>query len=255
MSQRSAAQHCHIDTPFCTIRKSHVTWNFAVPGPHSEEIRRCILLFLCTLVLMYSWRSRHGWREICTNQLGIPAYVSCLIWHPHRISPPPVKLGNVVCLIWPPPVKLGKPCLPNLASPAPLSNRWLAELLSGYETGHCRPRSTGRGLRVHSKRETRALHLFSLAVFLHKIMLQKAWRGKEIKPRCCWPAIFASILFSENEKGQRLHGLRRAVIVHAHCTCHEQRAMSKLNKRAGTGYHLSSDLFDSLRWAEISFLT
>ena len=49
MSQRSTAQHCHIDTPFCTIRKSHVTWNFAVPGPHSEEIRRCILLFLCTL--------------------------------------------------------------------------------------------------------------------------------------------------------------------------------------------------------------
>ena len=30
-------------------------------------------------------------------------------------------------------------------------NRWLAELFSGYETGHCgRPRSTGRGLRVHS---------------------------------------------------------------------------------------------------------
>ena len=49
MSQRSTAQHCHIDTPFCTIRKSHFTWNFAVPGPHSEEIRRCILLFLCTL--------------------------------------------------------------------------------------------------------------------------------------------------------------------------------------------------------------
>ena len=60
-------------------------------------------------------------------------------------------------------------------------NRRLAELLSGYETGHCgRPRSTGRGLRVHFKRETRALHLFSLAVFLHKIMLQKARRGKEI---------------------------------------------------------------------------
>ena len=49
MSQRSTAQHYHTDTPFCTIRKSHVTWNFAVPGPHSEEIRRCILLFLCTL--------------------------------------------------------------------------------------------------------------------------------------------------------------------------------------------------------------
>ena len=49
MSQRSTAQHYHTDTPFCTIRKSHVTWNLAVPGPHSEEIRRCILLFLCTL--------------------------------------------------------------------------------------------------------------------------------------------------------------------------------------------------------------
>ena len=49
MSQRSTAQHCHIETPFCTIRKSHVTWNFAVPAPHSEEIRRCTLLLLCTL--------------------------------------------------------------------------------------------------------------------------------------------------------------------------------------------------------------
>ena len=49
MSQRSTAQHYHTDTPFCTTRKSHVTWNFAVPVPHSEEIRRCILLFLCTL--------------------------------------------------------------------------------------------------------------------------------------------------------------------------------------------------------------
>ena len=53
MSQRSTAQHYHTDTPFCTIRKSHVTWNFAVPGPHSEEIRRCILLFLCTLAVVY----------------------------------------------------------------------------------------------------------------------------------------------------------------------------------------------------------
>ena len=37
--------------------------------------------------------------------------VVCLIW------PPPVKLGNAVCLIWPPPVKLGKPRLPSQASP------------------------------------------------------------------------------------------------------------------------------------------
>ena len=53
MSHRSTAQHCHIDTPVCTIRKSHVTWNFAVPGPHSEEIQCCILLFLCTLGVMH----------------------------------------------------------------------------------------------------------------------------------------------------------------------------------------------------------
>ena len=57
MSQRSTAQHCHINTPLCTIRKSHVTWNFAVPVLHSEEIRRCILLFLCTLGCMYLFSS------------------------------------------------------------------------------------------------------------------------------------------------------------------------------------------------------
>ena len=49
MSQRSTTQHCQIDTPFCTICKSHVTWNFAVPAPHGEEIRCCTLLFLSTL--------------------------------------------------------------------------------------------------------------------------------------------------------------------------------------------------------------
>ena len=31
------------------VQYAEVTWNFAVPVPHSEEIRRCILLFLCTL--------------------------------------------------------------------------------------------------------------------------------------------------------------------------------------------------------------
>ena len=84
-------------------------------------------------------------------------------------------------------------------------------------------------------------------------MLQKARRGKEIN-RGVVDQPFSHLYFSisENEKGQRLHGLRRAVIVHAHCTCHEQRAMSKLNKQAGTGYHLSSDFFDSLQRAEIS---
>ena len=89
-------------------------------------------------------------------------------------------------------------------------NRRLAELLSGYETGHCgRPRSTGRGLRVHFKRETRAL-LFSLWPFSSQNHAPKGPERKRNKPRCCWPAIFASLLFSENEKGQRVHGLRPA---------------------------------------------
>ena len=81
-------------------------------------------------------------------------------------------------------------------------NRRLAdlELLSGYETGHCgRPRSTGRGLRVHSKRETRAIHLFSLAVFFHKIMLQKARRGKEIN-RGVVDQLFSHLYFSAEMK-------------------------------------------------------
>ena len=52
MSQRSTAYY-HTDTPFCTQQKSHITWNFAVPVPHSEEIRQCILLFLCTLACMH----------------------------------------------------------------------------------------------------------------------------------------------------------------------------------------------------------
>ena len=51
MSQRSTAQHCQIDTQVCTIHKSHIAWNFAVPVPHREEIRRCILLFLCSLAV------------------------------------------------------------------------------------------------------------------------------------------------------------------------------------------------------------
>ena len=130
-----------------------------------------------------------------------------------------------------------------------IHNRRLAELLSGYEMGHCgRPRPTGRGLRVHFKRETRAFHLFSLAVFFIKSCSKRPGERKRNKPRCCWPAIFASILFSENEKGQRLHGLRHAII-HAHCTCHEQRAMSKLEQ---AGWDLSSDFFDSLQRAEKS---
>ena len=73
MSQQSTAQHCHIDTPFCTIRKSHVTWNFAVPAPHSEEIRRCILLFLCTL-------GETQWQEIHVRT-AIPEHVWSLSFH------------------------------------------------------------------------------------------------------------------------------------------------------------------------------
>ena len=78
MSQRSTAQHCHIYTPFCTIRKSHVTWNFAVPVPHSEEIRRCMLLFLCTLVttstplyLLYLFILFDLHRPVASKRLGI----------------------------------------------------------------------------------------------------------------------------------------------------------------------------------------
>ena len=128
--------------------------------------------------------------------------------------------------------------------------RWLAELLSGYEMGHCGRPAVGftyipNGKVVHS--------IFSLWPFSSVNYAPKGPERKRNKPRRCWPAIFASILFSEKEKGQRLCGLRRA-IVHAHCTCHEPRAMSKHHKRAETGYHFSSDLldfFDSLQRAEI----
>ena len=71
MSQRSVAQHYHTDTPFCTIRKSHVTWNFTVPVTHSEEIRRCILLFFCTLVallFLFIW----PWHDDAPNKLLQP---------------------------------------------------------------------------------------------------------------------------------------------------------------------------------------
>ena len=44
----------------------------------------------------------------------------------------------------------------------------------------------GRGLRVHSKRETRALHLFSLAFFFAKSCSKtKGPERKRNKPRCC----------------------------------------------------------------------
>ena len=56
--------------------------------------------------------------------------------------------------------------------------------------------------------------IFSLWPFSSENHAPKGPERKRNKPRCCWPVIFASILFSENEKGQRLHGRRRA-IVHA----------------------------------------
>ena len=82
--------------------------------------------------------------------------------------------------------------------------------------------------------------------FLHKTMLQKARRGKEIN-RGVVDQPFSHLYFSAKWKRPK------AAIVHSHCTCHKQRAMSKLNKRAGTGYHLSSDFFDSLQRAEKVF--
>ena len=89
MSQRSTAQHYHTDTPFCTIRKSHVTW------PHSEEIRRCILLFLCTLAISDPWCARSkGMFMTCgarapSNQLAGwgAARHHCGAGHESRINP------------------------------------------------------------------------------------------------------------------------------------------------------------------------
>ena len=56
--------------------------------------------------------------------------------------------------------------------------------------------------------------IFSLWPFSSENHAPKGPERKRNKPRCCWPAIFASIFFSENEKCQRLHG-RRCAIVHA----------------------------------------
>ena len=39
-------------------KKIHVTWNFAVPVPHSEEIWRCILLFFYTLDRSNQWKGK-----------------------------------------------------------------------------------------------------------------------------------------------------------------------------------------------------
>ena len=113
MSQRSAAQHWHIDTPFCTICKSHVTWNFAVPVPHTEEIRRCILLFLCTLAIV---THHHACMYVCTiTQVnlykGMPLYTcahhiavsSTCVPHCHTciVTTDSKGEGGVFCLFLP----------------------------------------------------------------------------------------------------------------------------------------------------------
>ena len=155
MSQRSTAQHCHIDTPFCTIRKSHVTWNFAVPGPHtghSEEIRRCILVFLCTL-------------------------------------------DNVL-------VDLDLSTIDDLQNYCLGTRRGIAADRGRPAVGFV---YIPNGKLVH--------FIFSLWPFSSENHAPKGPERKRNKPRCCWPPIFASILFRENEKGQR-HGRGRA-IVHA----------------------------------------
>ena len=116
MSQRSTAQHCHIDTPFCTIRKSHVTWNFAVPGPHSEEIRRCILLFLCTLdrtqnspkrrqekqlsARRKNWNHNYyagDWPTVTGCPVSNPGKVQMVYYHESstRVGKPPGKVKGV----------------------------------------------------------------------------------------------------------------------------------------------------------------
>ena len=80
MIQRSTAKHCQIDIPFCTKRKSYVTWNFTVPVNHSEEIRRSILLFLCTLgvaqdiIMSWTWYPLRLNRGSCRHPLHSPLW-------------------------------------------------------------------------------------------------------------------------------------------------------------------------------------
>ena len=97
-----------IDTPFCTIRKSHVTWNFAVPVPHSEETRRCTLLFLCTLGKYQNGTSytRVSAHHIHDNwDAHAPLWVSFSkgLWAKNVLSPskaaflPSVEVENNIC--------------------------------------------------------------------------------------------------------------------------------------------------------------
>ena len=97
MSHRSTAQHCHIDTPFCTIRKSHVNGNFAVPVPHSEEIRRCILLFLS--VAMHSAKMNERFLyEAVQSLLGFAflSFAPMVQWQLLREPAKPTKSSGVV---------------------------------------------------------------------------------------------------------------------------------------------------------------
>ena len=74
MSQGSTAPHCLTKTPFWKQRKSHLTstWNFAMPVPHSEEIRRGIPLFLCALDdRVEKGRGESQMRQECLVKHGI----------------------------------------------------------------------------------------------------------------------------------------------------------------------------------------
>ena len=73
---------------------------------------------------------------------------------------------------------------------------------------------------VYISNEKLVHFIFSLWPFSSENHAPKGPERKRNKPRCwCWPAIFASILFSENEKGQMLHGRRRAIVHAMHCSC------------------------------------
>ena len=109
----------------CQLSKPQCTQHWSFPLTCRRQLHSCSPSVAPALMMHLIYH---------TADCGSSMALSCLIWHPHRIWPPPVKLGNTVCLIWPPPVKLGnavcliwpppvklgKPRLPNLASP--LSN-------------------------------------------------------------------------------------------------------------------------------------
>ena len=74
-------------------------------------------------------------------------------------------------------------------------------------------------------------------------MLQKARRGKEINRGVVDQHFSAKMKKAKGCKGLGVRSYMNTVLV-----------TNKLNKRAGTGYHLSSDFFDSLQRAEKVFI-